>query len=143
MIDTVNVSRKCALFRLGKTAASTAIPAVGATLAASKDDEGYFTHPSEYVDAIHAAGMTAVAGFHYRKDGSVHPMGVFERLPEDARVDEVWRKRQSIGMHIPIQRAADTPQGRWWNSVWQYLYDKGLREDVTPRRARIHGRGEA
>ena len=32
----------------------------------------------------------------------------------------------------PVQMAADQPQGDWWDQVWQYLYNKGLREDVTP-----------
>jgi hypothetical protein len=36
-------------------------------------------------------------------------------------------------MRCPVQRAADLPPGDWWKEVWQFLYDRGLREDVTPK----------
>lgn len=60
----------------------------------------------------------------------------------EEHIKATWTKFHAIQMRTPVQRAADYPPGDWWKAVWQYLYDQGLREDVTPQRLRERGADE-
>ncbi|HWL04237.1 MAG TPA: hypothetical protein VNQ99_04790 [Xanthobacteraceae bacterium] len=137
------VSRRWAIFRLGRAAASAAALSTATVPAMAAKDKGGFEHPSEYVSAMQEAGMRIVAGFIRRSDGTIQPFGVYEYYTEDAWTDENFRRRNAIDMRMPIQKAADMPQGEWWDDVWQYLYDKGLREDGTASVRQISGKDEA
>ncbi len=68
--------------------------------------------------------------FQRLKDGGVHRMG--ESAPDEEWVMKTWGKYHAISMRCPVQRADDLPPCDWWKEVWQFLYDRGLREDVTP-----------
>lgn len=128
-------SRRNLLFGFGRvavaTVASTAVPEI----VEARDDDGYFEHPAEYLDAMQAIGYHVVAGFQRLRDGTIHPMGVYEYAPSEDWPDHNWTKFHRVSMRVPIQMAADMPQGDWWKSVWKYLYERGFREDVTPKKA--------
>lgn len=91
-----------------------------------------FKHPAEYLATMQSIGWKAVASYALQADGSVRPMGVNEFAPDRRMHHETWTKFHAIQMRTPVQWASDMPQDDWWKRVWRYLYDKGLREDVTP-----------
>jgi hypothetical protein len=87
--------------------------------------------PLEYFLAMQAIGWTPLAMFQVRGDGSIHCMGVIETAPQEL-AHKTWHQFHAIKMRTPIQFASDVrPAGDWWKAVWQFLYDRGLREDVT------------
>ncbi|MBN9051780.1 MAG: hypothetical protein J0H78_20165 [Rhizobiales bacterium] len=138
-----NVSRRWAIFRLGRAAAASAavlstatIPAPAVPVRPNEPQElpGYFEHPSEYLAAMQSIGWRPVAMYQRLEGGGIHCMGVNEYGGGEENITETWGKYHAISMRMPVQRASDMPQGKWWSDVWQYLYDKGLREDVTPER---------
>jgi hypothetical protein len=127
------VTRRFALFQIGKTATVAAVAAVPVKAQAAKNEQGVpFKHPSEYLAAMNAIGAYPVALFSYRKDSGVHSMGVAEGLTEEI-ISHRWCDYHAISMRCPFQPAADMPAGHWWDRCWQYLYDRGLRENVTLR----------
>lgn len=130
-------SRRNLLFGFGGCAiAATASMAVPVTVEARDEDGGYFEHPSEYLAAMQAIGYRAVAGFQRLRDGAIHPMGVYEYAPSEDGEGRNWDKFHRLQMRTPIQMAADMPQGDWWKRVWEYLYEREFREDVTPKKVR-------
>lgn len=128
-------SRRNFLAVLG-LAGVTATATVAAALPQKNEpgSKGHFDHPAEYLTAMQAIGWRPVAMYQRLKNCGVHPMGVAEHADE-AVIAKNWDKYHAISMRAPIQMAADMPQGNWWKTVWQHLYDNGLREDVTPKKA--------
>jgi hypothetical protein len=130
---TTNQSRRGFLAYLGLAGATAATVTIS-TVADAKEEGGPFEHPLEYLLAMQAIGWTPRAMFQRLDDGSIHRMGVSENASEELAL-KTWDKFHAIMVRAPIQRAADMPQGDWWKAVWQFLYDRGLREDVTrPKR---------
>ena len=126
-------TRRNLLFGFGRCAiAATASMAAPVTVEARDDDGGHFEHPSEYLAALQAIGWQARAMYQRLEGGRVHRMGVHEDAPSEDWLQETWGKYHAISMRMPIQMAADMPQGDWWERVWEYLYERGFREDVTP-----------
>lgn len=80
---------------------------------------------------MQAVGWQHFAMFQQSDDGSADPMGVSENASEDLAL-KTWDKFHAIQMRMPAQRAADMPQGDWWKAVRQFLYDRELRDHVTP-----------
>lgn len=142
------ITRRLALFRIlaGSTAAAAATTATVAAvpLAEAKESTGPFESPAEYLAALRTIGWNATAMYQRMPDGSVLRMGVNERAPSPAWMMETWEKYHAISMRSPVQHPVDVhPDQDWWKAVWQYLYDKGLRQDVTPPRAESREGGEA
>jgi hypothetical protein len=66
-------------------------------------------------------------------DGGVHCMGVEETCPDEDHCARTWGEFHAIQMRTPVRLPADVhPRGDWWAAVWQFLYDRELRVDVTP-----------
>lgn len=137
------VSRRWFLSRTAEAAVATS--AIGATVATKPSQaSGPFEHPAEYLAAMQAIGWRATAMYQRLDDGSVHRMGVNERAPSPEFMMEHWGRYHAISMRCPVQLPVDVhPDQHWWKAFWQYLYDKGLREDVTPPRAGDPERGAA
>lgn len=133
--DVPTTSRRRFLSFLGIGAATaTASVAVVATNQKSEVEElpGHYERPLEYFLDMQAIGWRPVAMFCRRKDGSIYSMGVEEKGPGVEGTRNTWRKYHAISMRCPAQLSADVSRGHWWDEVWQFLYDRGLREDVTP-----------
>lgn len=122
-------SRRRFLAALGIAGVSVSAP-VAVAVPAPDESKEHFKHPAEYLAAMQAIGWTALAMYQRLDDGSIHRMGVTENASEEV-IEATWGKFHAISMRTPVQMAADMPQGHWWSWVWQYLYDKGLRKDVT------------
>ena len=135
----MSFSRRSLLSALGVAAA--AMPSLAATPAEPKESKGHFTHPAEYLAAMQAIGWRPLAMYQRLEGGGVHCMGVAEYGGNEVSILKTWDKFHAISMRAPTQRPADLPQGDWWKWVWRYLYDKELREDVTPPKlaARLDG----
>ena len=128
------ITRRLALFRIASTSAvaATAATAIAATSSKVDDSRRPFEHPSEYLAAMQAIGWRPVALFQRLEDGSPHRMGVAEYGGSEDWILKTWDKFHAISMRAPVQLPMDVHPGGWWGLVWQYLYDMGLREDVTP-----------
>ena len=143
------LTRRLALFRIlaGSTVAAAATSATIVTTSPVKaqgESREPFKHPAEYLAAMQAIGWTALAMYQRMPDGVVHRMGVNERAPIPNDTTESWRRYRAISMRCPVQLPADVhPDQDWWKAVWHYLYDRGLRQDVTPPRAEILDGGAA
>lgn len=138
------ITRRLALLRIG---ASSAVATVAAAPLAAKSEapaksQGHFETPADYLAAMHAIGWKAVAMYQRLPSGDVLRMGVEEIGGSQKHITETWRAHHAIQMRMPIQRAGDLPQGDRWRAVWEYLYDKGLREDVS-RLDEASGEGRA
>lgn len=131
------ISRRWFLGRAAETAAAaTATAALAPHKIEPEESKGYFKHPAEYFAAMHAIGWRPLAMYQRCKDGTVHRMGVSENTPAELTVESTWGVFSAIQRRVPVQLAIDAhPDQDWWKWVWQYLYDKGEREDVTPARA--------
>lgn len=93
-----------------------------------------FKTPLEYLLAMQAIGWTPLAMYQRLPDGGVHCMGVEETCPDEDHCVRTWGQFHAIQMRTPVQLASDVrPLGDWWNAVWHFLYERGLRVDVTPR----------
>lgn len=127
------ITRRLALFRIG---ASSAVATVAATpllqqeLEARTENRELFKHPAEYLAAMEAIGWRATAMFRHLKDGRIHRMGVNERGPSREAIERTWPSFHAIQLRSPVQLPFDAHPGGWWREVWQFLYDRGLREDV-------------
>jgi hypothetical protein len=77
---------------------------------------------------MQAIGWTPRAMFQVRRDGSIHCMGS-TRLPRKNWPTK-WHQFHAIQVRTPVQLGPGEG-GEWWKAVWQFLYDRGLREDVT------------
>ena len=126
---TTTASRRRFLSFLGFASASSVIPAV---LAQDAKVTGRFANPSEYLAAMQAIGWRPVAMFQRLRDGSIHRMGVSETRPDKARHETSFLEFHAIQIRVPVQMGNGAD---WWQQVWTHLYDKGLREDVTPARS--------
>lgn len=127
------ITRRLALFRIGASSAIATVaasPLLTTKPVAPAESRGHFETPAEYLAAIHAIGWRAVAMYQSLPTGDVLRMGVKEIGGSEQHITETWREHHVIQMRMPIQRSADLPQGDWWKSVWQHLYDTGLREVV-------------
>ena len=130
------ITRRLALFRIGASSAVATISA--APILVPKADAppatlGNFKTPAEYVAAMHAIGWQPRAMFHWLPNGGVHCMGVDESAGPGVCASETWSKFHAIQMRCPVQLPTDVhPNQEWWSAVWHHLYDKGMREDVTP-----------
>ncbi|MGB3445194.1 MAG: hypothetical protein WBA48_00670 [Xanthobacteraceae bacterium] len=137
------LTRRLALFRIlaGSTvaaAATTATIVAAPPVEAREESREPFKHPAEYLAAMQAIKWRPVAMYQRMPDGSAHRMGVNESAPSPEEMTERWRKFHAIQMRCPVQLPADVhPDQDWWKAVWQYLYDKGLRQDVTPPKAAL------
>jgi len=128
------ITRRLALFRIGASSAVATVaaaPLLTTKPVAAVESRSHFETPAEYLAAMQAIGWKAVAMYRALPTGDVLRMGVKEIGGSERRITETWRAHHAIQMRVPIQRAAELPQGDWWRAVWQYLYDKGLREDVA------------
>jgi hypothetical protein len=134
-ITPPTTSRRRFLSLLGLAGAATVTTTTAVAISAKSKPEksdGPFKHPSEYLAAMHAIGWQPVAMYHRKRDGSIVRMGVDEGANED-NVMASWKEYHAISMRMPPQLPCDAHPHGWWEEVWHYLYDKGLREDVTPR----------
>lgn len=135
-MTTPTTSRRRFLSFLGIAGAATAATtaAVVAMPAAPEIEEskGFFENPTEYLAAMESIGWTPTAMFSRLKEGEILRMGVNESAPNEEWCSKTWGKFHAISMRCPVQSAYDLPQGDWWKEVWQFLYDRGLREEVTP-----------
>lgn len=137
------LTRRLALFRIlaGSTvaaAATTATIVAAPPVDAQEESREPFKHPAEYLAAMQGIGWSTLAMFQRMPDGSAHRMGVNERAPTPHDTTDSWRRYHAISMRCPVQLPADVhPDQDWWKAVWQYLYDKGLRQDVTPPKAAL------
>jgi hypothetical protein len=129
---TTNQSRRGFLAYLGLAGAATAATAVIVAPAVEVPaSAGHFKHPAEYLAAMQAIGWQPRAMYQRLDDGSAHRMGVNESTTPGVSASETWSQFHAISMRTPIQRPSDYPAGDWWTDVWQHLYDRGFREDVT------------
>jgi hypothetical protein len=132
------LTRRLALFRIlaGSTAAAAATTATivaAPPVEAREESREPFKHPAEYLAAMQAIGWSALAMYQRLPHGEVHRMGVNETAGSQERIENTWTKYHAISMRCPVQLPADVhPDQDWWKAVWHYLYDKGLRQDVTP-----------
>lgn len=137
------ITRRLALLRIFSTTATAATTATTATTAtaltitpaeAKQESRGHFKHPAEYVAAMHVIGWRPLAMYQRLEDGTIHRMGVEENGGGRLNIENTWREFHAIQMRMPVQLPWDVhPDQDWWNWVWWYLYDKGEREDVTPK----------
>jgi hypothetical protein len=122
---------------LGLTAgvAAVGIPTTGPAPKEPPASLGHFKTPLEYFLAMQAIGWRPLAMFQVRRDRSIHCMGVTETAASEELILKTWGQFHAIQMRTPVQLGPDGGGG-WWEDVWQFLYDRGLREDVTrPARA--------
>lgn len=132
------ITRRLALFRIfaGSTAAVTATTAAvvaAPPVEAREESREPFNHPADYLAAMQAIGWRPVAMYQRMPDGSAHRMGVNELAGGQDNIEKTWNKKHAISMRCPVQLPFDAhPDQDWWKAVWHYLYDKGLRQDVTP-----------
>lgn len=134
------LTRRLALFRIlaGSTAAAAATIVAAPPLEAREESREPFTCPAEYLAAMQAIGWRPVAMYQRMHDGSAHRMGVNETAGNQENIERTWNKKHAISMRCPVQYAVDAhPDQDWWKAVWQHLYDKGLRQDVTPPKAAL------
>lgn len=128
-----NQSRRGFLAYLGLAGATAAVTTAATVTVAAKASDGHFKHPADYLAAMLAIGIRPTAVFQRLSDGSIVSLGVSDPIiPSPEWVAKHWREFHAISMRMPVRMAHDRPQGEWWSSVWQYLYDKGLRECASP-----------
>ncbi|MDR6306183.1 hypothetical protein GGQ85_003911 [Nitrobacter vulgaris] len=130
-------SRRRFLSILGLAGAATAATTVAAAAVSQKPEieelPSRYERPLEYLKDMQAIGWKPAAMFQRLKEGGVLRMGVIEKGPGEERMTETWGKYHAISMRCPVQLPMDVhPDQGWWKEVWQFLYDRGLREDVTP-----------
>lgn len=135
MTEQTKQSRRGFLGFLSLTAAATAAPVVDALAAKPpelEESRAHFEHPAEYLAAMQAIGWSATASFMRGEDDEIIRMGVNERSSSPEAMQRTWLKFHAIQMRCPVQLPFDVhPHQDWWSRVWQHLYDKGLRKDVT------------
>lgn len=133
-IESLTTSRRSFLSLLGLAGAATATATTAVAIATkpkAEESRAPFKHPSEYLAAMQAIGWRCAAMYYRTGSGEIVRGGVFESAPED-KILETWKAFHSISMRAPVQLASDVHPGGWWKEVHDYLWDLGLREDVTP-----------
>lgn len=128
-------SRRGFLAALGFAGASAAVPLAAAVVTPTpviEESKDSFEHPADYLAAMQAIGWSATASFMRDEDDEIIRMGVNERSSSPEEMQRTWRRFHAIQMRCPVQLPFDVhPHQDWWGRVWQHLYDKGLRKDVT------------
>lgn len=130
------ITRRLALFRIGASTAVATTAAVPALITPQREREEPFKHPAEYTAAMEAIGWRPIAMFQRDSDGEILSMGVNERCDGPEHASRTWLAFHAIQMRSPVQLPMDVHPGGWWGQVWQFLYDKGLREDVASRQTK-------
>lgn len=132
----LTLSRRMFMWGATATAPAIALRTVAAATpaaAAPNESEGRFKCPADYLAALQAIGWRPVAMYQRLEDGGVQCMGVGECGQSEQHMLDTWRKYHAISLRTPTQLPFDVhPKQDWWEQVWHYLYDRGLREDVTP-----------
>jgi len=134
-----NTSRRCFLGRaalsLGLAAAATTVAVAAAPkVKEAAESLATFETPDQYIAAMKLAGWRAVAGFHFKRDGSVHPMGVYEYGPEGygTTMDPAEEDRVRSKFHLIAMRSPQTSE--WSQALWTRLWQLDMRENILPRK---------